>query len=477
MAIFRSTDPTTFDDIDQVVINETAPPKSISGIASNIAILVGRFQRGPASKLIEIGSKAELLELYGPDGHDDLRNKRFGRLRLVRVIAVTGSAKSTVNLDDGVTTDILQFDALFEGAYGDNLQVKVEAGTDSGKKYTFHDNNPGAVLADEVFDNIVVTDIDSQTFLSSKLMAVTVLATSAEPADVAFTNLASGSDGTEADSDYEPALAVLEEEGSGNIVWADKQSSTVKDALEQHVANMPDKIAIIAPDSSAVDQATAITEVANYRTDRMIYSYPYLRTRLSGVETVQAPASWYASVLSQLGPQVDPATVDAVDFTGGIIALEDTITRANHINLKDNGISAWEFDSDFGFKIKSGVVASLVSGKTQVLRRRMADFLTNSIGKFLKQYQNKVNSKAQRDLVKAAITNFDKRLENEGILPGSADVSNGSPVLIDTDSLNSNDSIALGFFKILYRRRIFSAMRFIVLQAEIGQGVLITEAD
>ena len=75
------------------------------------------------------------------------------------------------------------------------------------------------------------------------------------------------------------------------------------------------------------------------------------------------------------------------------------------------------------------------------------------------------------------IQDFDTRLTLAGILPGEQDVKSGKPVLIDTESLNTDATIATGLFKIGYKRRIFSSMRYIVLQAEIGTNVVVTEAE
>ncbi len=478
MGIFRSNDPTTWDKVDQVVIAEIAPPGSISGVATNIAILVGRFERGPANELVEIGSTGELFETYGNNdnysGNLELKNKKFGRLRIIRTIAATGAAKSTKSFD-GATIPVIQFDAKFEGDYGDNIKVTIEDGTVSGKKYTVQDTNTNPAVPDEIYDNLAIADIVANTFAGSKLVDVTVLATSEEPTNVAATALASGSDGTEADTDYATALVAAEQESSGNFIWADKSSTTVKNALEQHVQNAPDKIAIICPDDDTVDEAAAVTDVANYRSDRIVYAYPYVATLINGVEVSQAPSSWYASIMSQMPPHKDPASIEAVQFTVGILKLKQQLTRADYITFKEQGISAYELDPLYGVKPKSGVVTGLTAGKTQILRRRMTDFLTTSIANRLKQWQNKVNNRANRDAVKAEILNFDKKLENEGILPSKADVKTGSPVAVDTESLNTDDLIALGYFKIQYVRRIYSSMRYIVLLAEIGEGVLVTE--
>jgi hypothetical protein len=107
----------------------------------------------------------------------------------------------------------------------------------------------------------------------------------------------------------------------------------------------------------------------------------------------------------------------------------------------------------------------------------MADYLTNSIGFFLKNYQNAPNTAAKRRESKAAITAWDDQLIRDGILPSDAEVQSGLARLIDVESLNTDLSVGQGFFKILYKRRIYSSMRFIVLQAEIGETVVVTEGE
>jgi phage tail sheath protein FI len=142
------------------------------------------------------------------------------------------------------------------------------------------------------------------------------------------------------------------------------------------------------------------------------------------------------------------------------------------------GVSSFEFDSDIGFKIKSGVVTQIAnSSKLTVLRRRMTDFLTNSIAKFLKLYQNDVNSLVKRTAVKAAILNFVRGQESLGILPKDSEVNGGNAKIVDIEVLNTDASLAAGNFFIQYKQRIFSSMRFIILRAEIGESVVVTEGE
>ena len=109
MGIYRSTDPTVWDDVDGIIINEVAPPPSVGGVPANIAIMVGQFQRGPVNELIEVGSLGEVYENLGNDisykGQIALQNKRFGALKLLRV-AASDAAKATQELAASATDRI-----------------------------------------------------------------------------------------------------------------------------------------------------------------------------------------------------------------------------------------------------------------------------------------------------------------------------------------------------------------------------------
>jgi len=480
MGIFRTTDPTAWDDVDGIIINESAPAPNVAGVAANIAIMVAQAQRGP-SALTEVGSIGEFHELYGKSdafgANKALKNKKFGRLRVIRVIAAD-AVQASKAFQSSSTDRITFYAKQGKGAYGNNIQVKIEAGTTSGKKYTVKDTTPDSVMLQEVYDNVVITAIAaSNPFAGSKLISVVVNSDAAEPTNAAFTALASGSDGTVVDGDYEDAIAMAEQEGAGNVLFLDAYNAARNGYLEAHAAATQDKMVILCGDEDDT-VSDAVTDVASYRdTDgRVIYAYPWVQTSIGGELVYTPPASWLASILSQTAPNVDPAAKKNSGFLFGVTGLKQSLSRANYIALKDAGICAFEHDSDIGYSVKSGVVTQIAdSSKVMILRRRMADFLTNSVAKYLKNYQNAVNSKENRTLVQAAITRFDQSLEQAGILPTDADVKTGKAKLIDTESLNTDDSIAAGFFKILYKRRIFSSMRYIVLSAEIGESVVVTE--
>lgn len=482
MGIIRSNDPLQWNQVDGIVINESAPAPNVAGVAANVAILVGTSQRGP-QELKEITSMTMLKEVFGNDSSKGLnkvlKGKAFGRLKFIRVVP-TGAAKATKTFKASLV-DILTFTAKYKGAYGNSIKVKIEAGTTSGKKYTISDTSSGAVLLDEVYDNVLVASLAANNvFAASKLVDVTVAATSAEPDTAALTALTAGADGTVADTDYDDALVLAEVESAGNVLFLDSYNQVRNGYLKVHATLTNDKM-VICCGAESDEASDAITAVANLRDTegRIIYAFPYAYTMVDGVEVAQPLAYWMASTISQTNPKIDPAYVDNSKYLASVTRLNKSLSRADHVLLVQAGISAGEYDPDFGHKFKSGVVTQILnSEKVTILRRRMTDFLTDSVAKFLKNYQNAPNTETNRKMAKAAVESFDKRLEKDGILPSDSEMSDGAKAkIIDIATVNDNDSIAAGFFKILYRRRIYSSMRYIVLSAEIGQSVVVKEGS
>lgn len=475
MGIFRSNDPTTFDDIDGIIIDESAPPSSIAGVSTNVGILVGQFQRGPSELSLPLGSIGEFNEVYGKSafsGNKQLKNKKFGQLRIIRVVAAA-AAKATLTLSSKI-----KFDAKFVGVYGNGITVTVTAGTNSGSKYTIADTNPNAVLPVEVYDDLLITAINASTFAGSQLVDVTVLLTTGEPAPAVATALAAGADGTVSDTDYQTAIDKAGVEKAGNVLFLDVYNTIRNGYLKSHAATYQNKM-VICCGPEVQNRAAAITDAALNRDSdgNIIYAWPWVQTVIDGALEYTPPASWIASIFTQTSPHIALSFTANTQFLSGIVDLKTKESRNGFIALDAAGVCSLELDPDIGFLVKNAVTTQIVNtSKKTILRRRMAYFLTDSIAGFLKNYQNGVNSTAKRTEVKSAILTFDTGLVNSGILPGANDVKGGAPLLVDTESLNTNAVVAAGMFKILYKRRIFSSMRYIVLQAEIGESVVVTDA-
>ena len=477
--VYRSTDQTTWDDVDGIIINESAPAANIVGVAANVGVLVAQAERG-SGDLTEVASIGELLEKYGKNDayglNKALKNKKFGRLKVIRVIAADGVQASKA-FASSATDRITFYAKQGKGVYGNSIQVEIASGTTTGKKYTIKDTSTNAQYPTEVYDNVVITSITSATFAASNLITATVNSSAAEPTNIAFTALALGADGTVGNTDYETAIAKAEVEGAGNFIFLDEYNATRNGYLKAHVALTQDKMAIVSHAEND-SRATIVTDAASYRdTDgRIIYAANWVQTTIDGASVYTSPAAWLASILTQTAPYVDPAFTDNTKFLSGATGLKMALTRADFVALKDAGVAAFEYDSDIGIKVKSGVVTQILnSSKVSILRRRMADYLTVSAAKYLKNFQNAPNSKENRTMVKGAIVAFRTSLENLGILPKDSEMKDGLKAsLVDTESANTNDSIAAGYFKIIWKQRLYSSMRYIVLSAEIGESVVVT---
>ena len=481
MSIYRSTNPADFNAIDGIVVDESAPPPAIQGVGTGTAILVGQFERGPVGVLTPIGSQGELQSLFGADqtrsGNIALANKQFAALNIIRAAAAAAAA-ATLAIETAGSVHVLTFNALYPGAYGNNIQVAIAAGSTQGSKYTITDTNTTAVNPAETYDNVLITQISTlQPFAASKLISVTVVATSAEPATQSATSLASGSEGSIADTDYQTGITASQIEGAGDILFLDVYNSTRNGYLTTSAAATQDKMVVMAG-AIGDSVSTAVSAVGSLRDSdgRLIYAYNWVQTVINGVLTFTSPASWLASLISQTAPNVDPAFAGNTQYLAGVTGLYNSLQRSDYISLKNAGICAFEYDGDIGFKVKSGVVTQIAdSSKLLILRRRMADFLTKSIARFLKAYQNDVNSQDNRNGVKGAILQFVQAQQTLKVLPKDSEVKNGKASLVDTDSLNTDSTIAQGYFYVLYKQRIYSSMRYIVLMAEIGESVVVTE--
>lgn len=477
MGIYRSTNPLDFNAIDGIVVDDEAPPSALQGVGVGTAIIVGQFERGPTNVVTPIGSAGELASIFGNNlafgGNVALANKKFAALHIVRAAASAAVAAFHTFASVGAVS-IITFTAQSKGAYGNNIQVTVAAGTTTGSKYTVHDATAGAANPDEVYDNVVITAVGT-TFAASKLVTVTVLATSAEPAVASATNLATGADGSIADTDYQTAITATEVQGAGDILFLDTYNQVRNGYLKTTAANTGDKVVIL---SGALTDAKsdAVTAVASQRDadGRLIYAFNPPQTVINGANTYTDPASWVACILSQTAPNIDPAFAANTQFLAGMTGLKYTLSRADYIALKNAGICAFEFDSDIGFKLKSGVTTQIVdTSKVTILRRRMADFLENSAARFLKAYQNAPNSKDNRNSVNAAIVAFVQQQQQLKVLPRDSEVKTGKATLVDTESLNTDTNVAQGYFYVVWKQRVYSSMRYIVLKATIGESVVV----
>ena len=474
---YQTNNPLEFTELPGVYISEKAPPPSIVSSGANNIIFIGQFERGPVNQPTAIGSISELTEIFGNNplysGNKTLRLKRWTNLHVVRALA-SGAVAATVTQTVS-TKDLITVTALYKGVYGNKIKVTVADGTATNtKKITIEDEGTSEIR--EVYDNLELagkSDAELEAlFGASTLVKITGAHASDEPENGAL-QLATGSDGTIAPSDYTSALNNSDLNLLGRIYFADSQVAGVKAALSNFVKTQQAGIAVVGTDSKATGVDDAITDAKLYldANGRVLYAYNHLQFNVDGKIEDESPVYMAVSVLALTPAHVSPAAASSVAYTTTAVGVVNNINRTNQKKLFAAGIMAFENDPDLR-GIKLGF-APTGNPQLTVQRRRMSDFYLYRVASFLKLYQSLPISQNLRSQIYSAIRNFDQGLINNGVLPSETDA--GVRVLLIRTDLSTPQEEAQGILKVQVKRRLFAAADFIILEATIGETVEITE--
>jgi hypothetical protein len=382
--------------------------------------------------------------------------KHFANVTPTDIIDVTASGVGVWGND--VTIDIE--DASDGDAQHFNLSVNYLGGSTTYKNlncYTASDDNLLATIGDDYGNLIVVTKLAN-----------------GRPLNASATALVSGAEGSIADSDFTASnkgLNVAANVQGVGVVWvAERMSDTLKAAIETLANAATDRVYLIGADADSTSLASAVTDIADYRGDRMIYcfNHTYTLDPETGAEILTRPESWMASVLSQTDIDIHPGEEDTVKFTAGIIRLyNSSYTRADYITAKDAGICALESDVS-GFKFVSGVTTSLTPGKEQITRRRMTDYIQLSLANSLKYFVKKKNTLTRRKVMVGLVDSY-----LDGLKKAERVVELYN---VDGEILNTVNSRAQGIERLFVRVKLIGHMLHLVLETEIGTTVKIEEA-
>jgi hypothetical protein len=285
-----------------------------------------------------------------------------------------------------------------------------------------------------------------------------------------------------------------------NVIYSARQSNTVRRALRQ---NVKDASAIGCfgrmsplrpPMGSTRDQARSpILEpgVGAYRDQRVIYTWPQAASFVpiigrrgsgggkgftaDGIVDVGADG-FMASILSQLAPEENPG--QQTSFTDGVVGLESSPNAANltindYIALKASGIAALRIDD--GVAIFQSGVTSVDPGVNpnlkNIARRRMADFIQDTLARRLKVFGKKLNTIQRRRAITSEIRSFMESL-----------LSRNQPAFqrifgytIDDKTGNTPEKLAQGIYRIINRVKTLSSLDAIVIESVVGETVEVDE--
>jgi hypothetical protein len=280
-----------------------------------------------------------------------------------------------------------------------------------------------------------------------------------------------------------------------NILVAARISTAINAYVRTHVlaasAVGVGRIGIISPLLTTLSLATAVSTAGVNRAERIIYSWPGANTfipeaagvSLAGSDGIltttgnldQPSSVWLAAVLSNLAPERNPGQAaspipEVLSPITGIQRGVSVLGLNEYAALRAAGVCALRLDRASGPIFQSGITSSLTSGQTNINRRRMADFLQDSLALALTSFSKLPLTISLKDAITGEVDAFLNGLKSPSN-PAAQRIVNYQ---VDDKSGNTPELLARGVYVVIVRVQTLSTADFIVLQTEVGEGVKIT---
>lgn len=483
-----------------VNILEVTPVGTVQGVGTNIVAAVGLFPWGPETDVTQV-SGGSLFETFAPlefgveDTYPALKaflNKRFPSVVKISRVPVTGAVAADFTFPGAGAVDSVVVAAKYKGAVGGQISVawSANATTPANADATVTITKPdGSTSYTAFYENvavpgtpITVTD-PGDPFVTFSIAAgspavVPTLPTSA-------TALTGGADGTAVIGDFSTAInafANASEDWSVAFV-AEPPDSLIDDinAAIKTFTDANDRGFWVACTAANLTQVAAVTDVANYRSDRIMYPWPQVQT-INGFDpnraltTVQAN-SFAAVAIASVLPEASPGGAAGAEFMSGIKALEPG-QRASDSELEvlgDAGITPIFISRALGPVIYDAKTTFI--GNTdlrEVFRRRMTDFLLDSIAETLaadvgKPLDIDIVNKRGGPITSPRIGALESFLDG---LVGDSRIREFS---LDPFNGNTQTNIDAGQWILDVEVKLFSVQKQIILRGLIGPTVTINE--
>lgn len=285
------------------------------------------------------------------------------------------------------------------------------------------------------------------------------------------------------------------------LMWSARQSNVVRNALRQ-VANEASangsfgRIAAIRPPLGTT-RAQALGSgqpgVNAYRDQRVVYTFPGVRVFVPGIAArgTAGGAGFAAdgvvnvgsdgfliSVCSQLNPEDNPGQLTG--YTIGALGLEsgnpDVLNMGinDYIAFRAKGICAPRMESGT-LIFQSGITSvnpTVFPSLRNIARRRMADYIQDSLAVRLKAFGKQLSTPSRRAAIVSEIRSF----MNQLLSPGNVAAQRIDGFKVDPVSGNTPETLGLGIFRVILSARTLASLDSIVLQTTVGELVDVSEA-
>ena len=398
------------------VVKEIIPP---AAYPSGVVALVGTSEKGSVLTATHVSSWKEFTEFFGSSiGYTVTREAKQCFQNGVFEVVVTriagrGGKEAALTLKGAKKVSTVELKARSVGEDGNKIKAKIEKG-ESENTVTLLITD-GEVI--EVLDNLVM-DQKSERYLidyvnqNSKLVMAEDLKSSTvfpdkNPALVEDVLKGGKEPGMPAKEDYEAALEKLESEPEVDMVCAcDVSDPSIHSYVEAHCKNMSNE-AMGRIGIGTVGKGEAVGEIIKrtekLSSDRFVIVAPY------GV------AGAVAGLISQLSYFESP-TYKALS---GVSELERAYSPSELRQLLNTGILPLQAQRGRGIIVVKGITTS----KEQINVMRTADQAVRMVKAIGEQFIGTLNSPTGRSALREKLTELMIRMEKEGAIVPSADMT------------------------------------------------------
>lgn len=388
-----------------VNVMEIAPPGAVQGVKTTVVAIVANLPWGPTDTVTDVGTVAEFFDTFAP-AHFGFTSTSWPALLAfvnkawpgpLKVVRISPSSHAAATYSWVVTGGNVIATATRKGTAGNSISVAWTAATDAVSTHRDVTVAIGTTYS-ATYKNVSISDI---TQVDDPYVDFTLSSSPTVLPNAGVTNsLASGGDGTPAASDFVGSIS----SAKGMQLFASAAQEfavlfcagvasgildSVNDGLLAFVQAYPKCIAVL----STVDgqsKSAAATYAADYRSDRIFYPWPRVKTLdafdadLAEAECDGAPFA--ACAIASVDPWRSPGGEGGRPFLTGVTGLEDeTFSLVDIDTLNEAGIGPF-FMGKKGCIIARAVTTSLTSGLEKLHRRRMTDYLSASISEACEDY-------------------------------------------------------------------------------------------
>lgn len=284
-----------------------------------------------------------------------------------------------------------------------------------------------------------------------------------------------------------------------NVLCMARTSATINAKQKSHVLissqNGVGRMTVISPPLTTVSLATVTGDstpgVGTNRDERVMYSWPgavtfvpeavgFTCTTADGLTVTDGNLDtrgdlWLAAVLSNLAPERNPgqSAPPVNTIMAPILGLQrscPSLGVQEYISLRAAGVVGLRLDRKAGPIFQSGITTSLTTGLKNINRRRMADFIQDSVAQSIEPLSKLPLTQGLKDTITGEIDAFLNQLKS----PSNPSAQRIVDYQVDDKSGNTPDLEARGIFVVIGRVQTLATADFIVFQTEIGEGVKIT---